>query len=106
MRATLHDLPRVLAELHRKLHQIDSEPMRAALEALSPGSNSHTPAGKLQRAIDLVSPNGIEARRAGELLQTQQPQVSHPVICHGDFHPLNVMVDQGNVTGVLDWGRI
>jgi aminoglycoside phosphotransferase (APT) family kinase protein len=25
------------------------------------------------------------------------------VICHGDFHPLNILVSGATVTGVLDW---
>jgi aminoglycoside phosphotransferase (APT) family kinase protein len=25
------------------------------------------------------------------------------VICHGDFHPLNLMVDGEKLTGVIDW---
>ncbi len=24
-------------------------------------------------------------------------------ICHGDFHPLNILVKEGQVTAVLDW---
>ncbi|MEX0785643.1 MAG: aminoglycoside phosphotransferase family protein, partial [Dehalococcoidia bacterium] len=28
------------------------------------------------------------------------------VICHGDFHPLNILVDKGAVTGVIDWANI
>jgi aminoglycoside phosphotransferase (APT) family kinase protein len=27
------------------------------------------------------------------------------VICHGDLHPLNVMMEGGDVTGVLDWAN-
>ena len=28
------------------------------------------------------------------------------VICHGDFHPLNVLVTGHEVTGVVDWGWV
>jgi len=28
------------------------------------------------------------------------------VICHGDFHPLNILAQNGKVTGVIDWGNI
>jgi aminoglycoside phosphotransferase (APT) family kinase protein len=24
------------------------------------------------------------------------------VICHGDFHPLNIMMEAGRITGVID----
>ena len=26
-----------------------------------------------------------------------------PVICHGDFQPLNILADHGHLTGVIDW---
>ncbi len=29
-----------------------------------------------------------------------------PVICHGDFHPQNILVSHGTVTGVLDWPNV
>jgi aminoglycoside phosphotransferase (APT) family kinase protein len=28
------------------------------------------------------------------------------VICHGDFHPLNILAHDGKVTGVIDWVNI
>jgi aminoglycoside phosphotransferase (APT) family kinase protein len=31
------------------------------------------------------------------------PPTQPEVICHGDFHPLNVMVQGERVTGVIDW---
>jgi aminoglycoside phosphotransferase (APT) family kinase protein len=31
------------------------------------------------------------------------PAAGRRAICHGDFHPLNVMVDGAAVSGVLDW---
>lgn len=36
-------------------------------------------------------------------LRSHRPPAAAPVICHGDFHPQNVLVDHGRVTGVLDW---
>ena len=29
-----------------------------------------------------------------------------PALLHMDYHPLNVMVDGGQVTGVLDWANV
>jgi aminoglycoside phosphotransferase (APT) family kinase protein len=36
-------------------------------------------------------------------LRAHRPPAATPVICHGDFHPQNVLVDRDRVTGVLDW---
>jgi aminoglycoside phosphotransferase (APT) family kinase protein len=27
-------------------------------------------------------------------------------ICHGDFHPLNILADHGRVTGIIDWENV
>lgn len=42
-------------------------------------------------------------RPAVDWLTANTPRQSTPVICHGDFHPSNVLVDNGRLTGVIDW---
>ncbi len=37
------------------------------------------------------------------LLANERQGPRSPSICHGDFHPLNVLVDKGTVSGVIDW---
>ncbi len=37
------------------------------------------------------------------LIKNRPAQRDTPSVCHGDYHPGNVMVDNGRVTGVLDW---
>ena len=37
------------------------------------------------------------------LMDNRPPEPEHHAICHGDFHPLNILVEDGKVTGVLDW---
>ena len=31
------------------------------------------------------------------------PEPERLCICHGDFHPLNILVQDGQVSGVVDW---
>lgn len=40
----------------------------------------------------------FELQRSGPFVEA--------VICHGDFHPVNVMVDGSVVTGMIGWGNI
>jgi aminoglycoside phosphotransferase (APT) family kinase protein len=35
-----------------------------------------------------------------------RPPGGAPVICHGDFHPQNILVEGRRVTGVLDWPNV
>jgi aminoglycoside phosphotransferase (APT) family kinase protein len=37
------------------------------------------------------------------LMANKPLQSQAPVVCHGDFHPSNVLAEQGRVTGVIDW---
>jgi aminoglycoside phosphotransferase (APT) family kinase protein len=48
---------------------------------------------------------GLEGLRpAFDWLVEHRPSRSqNPVICHGDFQPLNVLADDGRLTGVIDW---
>ena len=55
----------------------------------------------------------IESANLSELtpvlswLQANHPGTPQRVaICHGDFHPLNIMADAGKVTGVIDWANV
>ena len=37
------------------------------------------------------------------LLENRPPEPARLAICHDDFHPLNILVQGGRVSGVLDW---
>ena len=88
----------VLADLQCRLHALDPAPLSRALGP--PGSFDgylDAFAGRIERAkLDELAPllGWLRARR---------PPFAAPAICHGDFHPQNVLVEHGRVTGVLDW---
>src|SRR5215469_9586805 len=47
-----------------------------------------------------------ELRPAIDWLIVHEPRRSQaPVICHGDFQPLNVLADNGRLAGVIDWAK-
>jgi aminoglycoside phosphotransferase (APT) family kinase protein len=56
----------------------------------------------LRAAADEFGLEGL--RPAFDWLVEHRPSRSlNPVICHGDFQPLNVLADHGRLTGVIDW---
>jgi aminoglycoside phosphotransferase (APT) family kinase protein len=94
-------IPDVLASTMAALHAVDPEPVRAEL-ADRAGLAATVPGllGFLQDSAALFGRDDLVAA-AGILID--QPRLSGPdVICHGDLHPFNVLVDEGRVT-VLDW---
>lgn len=95
-------MPVVLAEVLANLHGLDPAPVERRLEAdgvARPGLDSmldslRDTATQLDRA-DLAV--------AAAWLQTHRPPAEPTVICHGDMHPFNVLVDEAGATTVLDW---
>lgn len=90
----LHDLPvdgvlRAVADSGLDERMVTFEGQRARLAAAIENAN-------LAGLTPVLS--WLEANHPGK------PQ--RLAICHGDFHPLNIMADAGKVTGVIDWANV
>jgi aminoglycoside phosphotransferase (APT) family kinase protein len=100
-RALFGEIPRVLASTMAQLHALDTEPIRGQLVANGAAmvSISSMLAVMRQRAAEFGRP---------DLAQAAQWLIDHParpapdVICHGDLHPFNLLLDGSRVT-LLDW---
>ncbi|MEP6871261.1 MAG: phosphotransferase, partial [Anaerolineaceae bacterium] len=90
------------------LHGLDPGPVRLALEAADCGPIAAGIDDWLKTLDADVGEPGMEGLRpAHEWLASHRPHRSgRPVICHLDFHPLNVLVEAGVVTGVIDWANM
>jgi aminoglycoside phosphotransferase (APT) family kinase protein len=90
-----------LAVLQRQLHELDTRtwPHPPSAAPLTDIRLSLT-----RRAVgELGDPDLAEAlERADELVASGATGGGDVVVCHGDFHPLNVMVDESGPS-VLDW---
>jgi aminoglycoside phosphotransferase (APT) family kinase protein len=94
----------MLADLHAQLHALDPTPLRNALadqDALSLMSVD----GALEALGARVDYAGLDGSGDGlEWLRANKPASTAPdVICHGDFHANNILVDGERVSGVIDW---
>jgi aminoglycoside phosphotransferase (APT) family kinase protein len=97
-------LPRALGEAMAALHRLDVAPLRARLAALDGTGPAvelrdfvarlHASAGSLDRP-DLAT--------AARWLDANPPPPEPEVICHGDLHPFNLLVDAEDTVTVLDW---
>jgi aminoglycoside phosphotransferase (APT) family kinase protein len=105
----------VLAAVQSRLHGVDAAPLRRALARMVGASSGGGAPGDLtvgwylaelrrrvERGLDGLGP-------ALAWLEAHRPAVGSvgaagaEVICHGDLHPGNILVEGGRVTGVLDW---
>jgi aminoglycoside phosphotransferase (APT) family kinase protein len=108
----------VLVELQLRLHALDAEVLLQALDREGQAS-SRVGAPPISREVVTVEGHltRLEARiRLGRLpgLETAMAWLSNRrptgerrrVICHGDFHPQNILMADGRVTGVVDWPNV
>lgn len=91
-------MDRVLVDIQMRLHALDPAPLRRALgEAIT-----------FERYLEVMERRIVAGALTGlapalRWLRSRRPPETPPVICHGDLHPLNVLVQNGQVSGVLDW---
>lgn len=100
----------VVVRAQRRLHALDPGPVLKAIDAAVPGgSHDHTVEGLLaQFEARVVRGALLGLAPALGWLRAHRPTVEGPaVVCHGDFHPQNLLVDdRRELTGVLDWPNL
>lgn len=96
-------VPAQLATAMAGLHALDPEPVSVAVEAAAPSVAwrvedlfEHFEAG----AEALGRADLVDAVRA---LANCRPDEGTTVICHGDLHPFNLLVDDLDTVRVIDW---
>ncbi len=106
---------RLLLEMQLRLHALDADVLLRALEredmasaaAGGPalGRDAMTLGGHLGQLERRVARGSFDGLAAGIewLLEHRPPEPGRRVICHGDFHPQNILVSGTVVTGVIDW---
>jgi aminoglycoside phosphotransferase (APT) family kinase protein len=110
----LLSLPAILAgiieqwvDVQIRLHRLPAESLLQAVTAAGIDSRVITFEGQLARLRTIVERcalTGVEPALAW--LDQHRPSQAQAAICHGDFHPLNILADNGRPTGVIDWPNV
>jgi len=93
-----------LVAAQARLHALDAEPFLRAMDGVG-GRGPATFDGLLAQLAARVERRAHSGLRAAMdwLLARRPPVPARASICHGDFHPQNVLMAGREVTAVLDW---
>ncbi len=98
-------IPRLLAKAHLHLHSIETTLVEKELKKAGI-SKMHVSFGPRFNWVKEQIENGGHEWLAPALDWIVEHRPKKPerlAILHGDFHPLNILVLKGKVSGVLDW---
>ena len=100
LHAPFATVPDMLGRAHAALHRFDPASIADASLDLPSRYRFEAELAALRRRTDGYP----HLRPVVDWLSANRPPEPDPLsICHGDFHPLNLLVRDGEVTGVLDW---
>jgi len=110
----LVNVPAILAgiieqwvDVQIRLHQLPAERLLQAVTAAGIDARIVTFEGQLARMRTNVERNALTGLEPGlAWLDQHRPSQAQAAICHGDFHPLNILADNGKPTGVIDWPNV
>jgi aminoglycoside phosphotransferase (APT) family kinase protein len=98
------DNPELLARSQNQLHTIDADPIINTLATHGFKEERFTLPGRLKWIQRQILEKDCHWLQPGlTWLHHNKPIIPKLVICHGDFHPLNILMDEGKISGVLDW---
>ena len=98
-----------------QVNRLDSEPwlrqMAGALVSIHTAVPEALAGSQLGRASPAVRPptgttRSRLAERSFDALAGGLPADDEPVLCHGDFHPGNLLWYRGRLSGVVDWSDV
>jgi aminoglycoside phosphotransferase (APT) family kinase protein len=105
--ASILRAPRVLAATQAALHRVPGDALRESARRHGVDPAMFSLEGEVRRLAVRIAGSGLSGLAAGAawLDRNRPPPAEAEVICHGDYHPLNVMVDGKRVSGVIDWSQ-
>lgn len=104
----LFDMPRVFAEVCLRVHAVDTKLVVAALESVGFQRDEISLQPLLERIQRQVDCCGLEGLRAalGWLRESRPTWKSEDeVLCHCDVQPLNLLMEEGELCGIIDWAN-
>ena len=101
----LETVPDMLAKAHAALHRLDPNPIAEALRERGWAVLLHRP----ERDLAQLKRRTLRRPRFHPIVDWLSahcpPPPARASVCHGDFHPFNLLVRDARLTGILDWAN-
>ena len=97
------NVAQIMAELSLELHKIDPKPLRQKL--LSAGIVEKHFTGLTERERYIYDEEISWLMPGLEWIHDNKPEPNYAIV-HGDLHGKNIMMDNGRVSGVIDWAGL
>ena len=101
LREILRSIPRRLADATTRLHVLDPASLRDRLGPDGMGGGAAPYLVRVGAAACVAGSSGFDALL--RWFDDNRPPPSREVLCHGDLHPFNLLVDEHGEMVVLDW---
>jgi aminoglycoside phosphotransferase (APT) family kinase protein len=94
-------------DMQIRLHRLPAETLLRAVTADGIDADAITFEGQLAQLGTMVERSNLIGLKPGLawLRDHRPPPAPEAAICHGDFHPLNILADKDGTTGVIDWAN-
>jgi aminoglycoside phosphotransferase (APT) family kinase protein len=101
----LRTMPVLLAKAHLHLHSIGVDSVRNSLEVAGINLDRYSFDGRFSWIVKQIEAPRFEWLQSGLqwIVDNRPESPDRLVVCHGDFHPTNILLKDGEVSGVLDW---
>jgi aminoglycoside phosphotransferase (APT) family kinase protein len=98
-------MPVMLAKAHLDLHRIDSDSVRNSLDSAGINQDKYSFDRRFDWLVKQIETPRFEWLQSGLqwIVENLPEDPDRLVVCHGDFHPINILTKDGEVSGVLDW---
>ena len=96
-------VPGLLGRAHAELHNVDPAPLIEALDDQGISTSDYRLASRFDWLRDKADELAWIRPGVNWLLDNRPSEPERLAVCHGDFHPFNILYAEGKVSGVLDW---
>ncbi len=95
--------PELLGKNHAELHNIDPDPLIATLNKQRVDGYGYSLNSRFDWLTERANTHSWIRESVNWLVDHRPPEPAQLAVCHGDYHALNILVNDDQITGVLDW---